>query len=153
VLTYSPYAKNIMKKIYYTLKFSGMFLGEEVYQAYVVHNQPKWFDNITLRFAKLIEIGGGNPNYGLDKMPSDMLDAGFKDLRITAYAPVEDQNKIVEMFRLAMSNEMKRSLIEYKITTADEIAANVNEMGSQPKNSFISSSMAIQITGMKSKNK
>jgi hypothetical protein len=114
-----------------------------------MHNQPKWFDNITLWFAKIIEIGGGNPSYGLDKMPSDMLDAGFKDLKITAYVPVEDQNKIVEMLRLAMSNEMKKSLIEYNIASANEIDANVNEMKRQPKDSFISSSMAIQITGLK----
>jgi len=151
VLTYSPYATDIMKKIYESLKFNGIFFGEEIYQAYAMHNQPKWFDNIMIWFERLIEIGGGNPNYGLDKMPSDMFEAGFRDMNITAYLPVRDQSKIVKMLRLAMSKEMKKSLIEYDIATADEIDASVEEMTRQPKDSFISSSMNIHITGVKSK--
>ena len=150
VLTYTPYATDIMKKIYQCLKYNGIFFGEEVYQAYAMHNQPKWFDNITVWFARLIEIGGGNPNYGLDKMPSDMFDAGFTDLNITAYLPVRDQSKIVKMLRLAMTHEMKKSLIEYGIATADEIDSSIEEMMKQPKDSFISSSINIQITGVKS---
>jgi len=149
VLTYSPFATEIMKKIYDALKPSGMFFGEEVYQAYVMHRQPKWFDNIIVWFASLIEIGGGNPNYGLDQMPSDMLDAGFGNLNITAYTPVKNQKPIVEMLRLAISHEMRKSLMEYKIADADEIDASVDEMTKHPKDSFISSSTVIQITGVK----
>jgi hypothetical protein len=67
-------------------------------------------------------------NYGLDRMPSDMLAAGFEDLHVIAYCPVEDQAKIVEMLRLALSREMRETLIDHQIAAADDIDAAVAAM-------------------------
>lgn len=149
VLTYSPYAADIVKHCYRALKDAGIFFGEEVSQEYVKHRQPQWFDDVTAWFKKLIEIGGGNPNYGLDKLPSDMLDAGFQDLSITAHTPVRDQAKIIEMLRLSLSKEMKEYLIDNDIASASEIDADVAAMGQQPKDSLISSSTVYQVTGVR----
>jgi ubiquinone/menaquinone biosynthesis C-methylase UbiE len=84
VLSYSPHARRIVAKVYGALKPSGIFFGEEIAQIYVKHDQPKWFDELTGWFARLIEAGGGTASYGLDRMPSDMLSAGFDNAAMHA---------------------------------------------------------------------
>jgi len=149
VLSYSPDAGRILAKVYGALKRSGIFFGEEIAQIYVKHDQPRWFDELTGWFARLIEAGGGMANYGLDRMPSDMLAAGFEDLHVTAYCPVEDQAKIVEMLRLALSREMRETLIDHQIAAADDIDAAVAAMHAPGGNFLISAAMVAQVTGRK----
>ena len=141
VLSYSPYADNILETLYDALKPSGIFFGEEITQIYVTHDQPAWFDDITHWFTKLIEAGGVDANYGLDRMPSDMLRAGFKDLTVTASCPIEDQGKIVEMLRLALSKEMRENLLALNIAQAEDIDAAVAAMHAPGGNFLISSAM------------
>jgi hypothetical protein len=79
---------------------------------------------VTTWFADLIAVGGRNPNYGLTKLPSDMLEAGFKDLKVTAQYPVRDQAKSAEMLRLALANEMRKALVDGKLATDEAIDAD-----------------------------
>ena len=149
VLSYMRDAKEIVAKIYAALRDSGIFLGEEIFQAYIKRNEPKWFRDIATWFATLIEMGGGNPDYGLAQLPSDMLDAGFKDLKVTAQCPVRDQAKIAEMLRLALANEMRKALVDAKLTTGEEIDDDVAEMMSLPEEACISVCMVAQVSGSK----
>lgn len=149
VLSYSPDARRIVEKVYGALKPSGIFFGEEIAQIYVKHDQPKWFDEMTGWFARLIETGGGIASYGLDRMPSDMLAAGFEDLHVTACWPIEDQAKIVEMLRLALSREMRDTLIHHQIAAADDIDAAVAAMHAPGGDFLISASMVAQVIGRK----
>jgi hypothetical protein len=82
-------------------------------------------------------------------MPSDMLAAGFEDLHVIAYCPVEDQAKIVEMLRLALSREMRETLIDHQIAAADDIDAAVAAMHAPGGDFLISASMVVQVTGRK----
>jgi ubiquinone/menaquinone biosynthesis C-methylase UbiE len=149
VLSYSPDARRIVEKVYGALKPAGIFFGEEIAQIYVKHDQPKWFDELTGWFARLIEAGGGMASYGLDRMPWDMLTAGFQDLHVTAYCPIEDQAKIVEMLRLALSREMRDTLIEHQIAAADDIDAALAAMHAPGGDFLISASMVAQVIGRK----
>ena len=149
VLSYSPDARRIVEKVYDALKPSGILFSEEIAQIYVKHDQPKWFDDMTGWFARLIEAGGGMASYGLDRMPSDMLTAGFEDLHVTACCPIEDQAKIVEMHRLALSREMRDTLIDHQIAAADDIDAAVAAMHAPGGDFLISSSMVAQVIGRK----
>jgi ubiquinone/menaquinone biosynthesis C-methylase UbiE len=147
VLSYMRDAKAIVSKIYAALRDSGIFLGEEIFQAYIKRNEPEWFRDIATWFARLIEMSGGDPNYGLEKLPSDMLEAGFKDLKATAQCPVRDQAQIAEMLRLALANEMRKALIDGKLATNEEIDADVAEMMSLPEDAYISVCMVAQVSG------
>ncbi|HXV79296.1 MAG TPA: class I SAM-dependent methyltransferase [Candidatus Binatia bacterium] len=149
VLSYMRDAKEIVAKIYAALKVSGIFLGEEIFQAYIKHNEPKWFRDITTWFARLIEMSGGNPDYGLAQLPSDMLEAGFKDLKVTAQCPVRDQARIAEMLRLALANEMRKALVDAELATDKEIDDDVSEMMRLPENKYISVCMVAQVSGSK----
>ncbi|MGB7950325.1 MAG: methyltransferase domain-containing protein [Candidatus Binatia bacterium] len=149
VLSYMRDARAIVSKIYAALRDSGIFLGEEIFQAYIKRNEPKWFRDIATWFARLIEISGGDPNYGLEKLPSDMLEAGFKDLKVTAHCPVRDQAKIAEMLRLALANEMSKALVDAKLATEKEIDDDVAEMMRLPKDTYISVCMVAQVSGSK----
>jgi ubiquinone/menaquinone biosynthesis C-methylase UbiE len=149
VLSYMRDAKEIVAKIYAALRDSGIFLGEEIFQAYIKRNEPKWFGDIATWFARLIEMGGGNPDYGLAQLPSDMLEAGFKDLKVTAQCPVRDQSKIAEMLRLALANEMRKALVDAKLTTAEAIDADVAEAMSLSEDTCISVCMVVQVSGSK----
>ena len=149
VLSYSPDARRIVEKVYGALKPSGIFFGEEIAQIYVRHDQPKWFDQLTGWFARLIEAGGGVASYGIEQMPSDMLSAGFEDLHVSACCPVEDQARIVEMLRLGLSREMRDNLIDRKIAAADDIDAAVTAMHVPGGDFLISSSMVAQVIGRK----
>ena len=149
VLTYMRDAGAIVSKIYTALRDSGMFLAEEIFQAYVKRNEPKWFRDIATWFAGLIEMSGGNPDYGLAQLPSDMLEAGFKDLKVTAQCPVRDQLKIAEMLRLALANEMRKALVDAKLATEKEVDDDIAEMVRLPEDKYISVCMVVQVSGSK----
>jgi ubiquinone/menaquinone biosynthesis C-methylase UbiE len=149
VLTYSPDAGEIVRNIHAALKPTGRFLGEEVLQAYATRNPPKWFQDMRSWFADLIEAGGGDANYGLNLLPSHMLEAGFRELRVTSFVPVDDQGSIVEMLRLALSHEMKRNLVELGIATGEEIEADLAAMGRPGADQLVSAAMAIHVAGTK----
>jgi len=145
VLTYSPLAAQIIVKSYDSLRPGGVFFGEEVSQIYAKHNAPAWFDQLTGWFAALISAGGGDPNYGIEQMPSNLLDAGFTELVISGVVPTQQQSHILEMLRLAMSQEMKQYIVDLGIAKADEIAAAIGGMATLDAGSMISSSMVIQV--------
>jgi ubiquinone/menaquinone biosynthesis C-methylase UbiE len=149
VLSYMRDARAIVSNIYAALRGAGIFLGEEIFQVYIKRNEPKWFRDIATWFAKLIEMGGGDPNYGLEKLPSDMLQAGFQDLKVTAQCPVRDQAKIAEMLRLALANEMRKTLVDAKLATEKEIDDDIAEMMSLPEDKYISVCMVAQVSGAK----
>ena len=149
VLSYSTDARSIVAKVYGAVKPSGIFFGEEIAQIYVKWNEPKWFDELTGWFARLIEAGGGMASYGLDRLPPDMLAAGFEALHVTACCPIEDQARIVEMLRLALSREMRDPLIEHQIATADDIDAAVAAMSAPIGDYLISAAMVVQAIGRK----
>ncbi len=149
VLSYSPDARRIVAQIYGALKPSGIFFGEEIAQIYIRHQPPKWFDDLTGWFARLIEAGGGFANYGLERMPSDMIAAGFEDMNVTARCPVEDQARIVEMLRLALSREMRDALIDHEIAGGREIDAAICAMHARGNVFLISTSMVAQVIGRK----
>ena len=147
VLSYSPDARRIVAKVYGALKPSGLFFGEEIAQIYVRFQEPKWFDELTGWFARLIEAGGGFANYGLERLPSDMIAAGFEDLHVTACCPIEDQARILEMLQLALSREMRDSLIDHEIADEQDIDAAISAMHAPGKGFLISSSMVAQVIG------
>ena len=149
VLSYMRDAKEIVAKIYAALRDSGIFLGEEIFQAYIKRNEPNWFRDIATWFARLIEMGGGDPNYGLEKLPSDMLEAGFKDLKVTAQCLVRDQTKIADMLRLALGNEMRKALVDAKLATDKEIDDDIAEMMRLPEDKYVSVCMVVQVSGSK----
>jgi len=149
VLSYSPHARGILSRLYDALKPSGIVFAEEIYQAYVTHNPPAWFDHLTRWFAGLIEAGGGAASYGLERMPSDILSAGFENLTVTAHCPIEDQDKILEMLRLALSKEMRDNLINLSIASAEEVDAVAAAMQALSGDVLISASMVAQVTGRK----
>jgi len=139
--------RGIVAKVFGALKPSGIFFGEEIAQIYVRFQQPKWFDELTDWFARLIEAGGGCANYGLELLPSDMMAAGFEDLHVTARCPVEDQASIVEMLRLALSREMRDALIDHEVAGAQDIDAAISAMRAPGNHFLVSSSMVAQIIG------
>jgi ubiquinone/menaquinone biosynthesis C-methylase UbiE len=149
VLSYMRDTRDIVGKIHDALRVSGIFLGEEIFQAYTKRNEPRWFRDTATWFARLIEMSGGDPNYGLVKLPSDMLEAGFKDLKVTAQCPVREQAKIAEMLRLALAHEMRNVLIDAQLATAEEIDADVAEAMSLSENAYISVCMVVQVSGSK----
>jgi ubiquinone/menaquinone biosynthesis C-methylase UbiE len=149
VLSYAPEAQRIVEMVYGALKPGAIFFAEEIGQIYVRHDPPPWFDELAGWFARLIEAGGGMASYGLERLPSDMLRAGFEDLQVTARCPVEDQDKIVEMLRLSLSREMRAALIDHRIATADEIDAAIAAMQERSRDSLISAAMVVQVIGRK----
>ena len=149
VLSYAPNARDIVARLFRTVKSGGGFFGEEIHQSYVMHRQPRWFDDQTRWFARLIEKGGGSPNYGLDGLPGDLIDAGFCDLEVNAFWPVHDQDAIREMLRMALSNEMKGHLVDAGIATAEEVDRNAAQMAKPDPSGLISASMAVQIVATK----
>ncbi|MDP5218872.1 hypothetical protein Q5Y75_16745 [Ruegeria sp. 2205SS24-7] len=100
-------------------------------------------------FARLIEVGGGDANYGVSQLATDMLDAGFADIQASAYWPLEGQQKVVNMLQIALSNEMKQNLIDLEIATEKEIDEIVFELARPVRDYVISASMAAQVMGRK----
>ena len=149
VLSYSPDAAEIVGSVFGALKPAGTYLGEEIAQLYVRHGETAWYESMGKWFAALIESGGGNANYGLDKLPSDMLSAGFEKLHVSGFWPVEDQAKIVELLRLALSKEMKQNLVALGIATEGEVDAVVAAMETPERDFVISASAAVQVIGYK----
>ena len=149
VLSYLSDAQEIVRRIYDALKPSGCFFGEEVAQSFIMHGRTRWYDDINRWYANLVESGGGDPEYGLRRLPSDMLTAGFKVHNAGAYWPIDDQPKIIEMIRLAVSLEMKPNLVKLGIATESEVDAVVSAMAALDDNVVISPPPAIQIVGYK----
>jgi ubiquinone/menaquinone biosynthesis C-methylase UbiE len=149
VLSYLSDAGEVLQKVFDALKPSGIFFGEEIAQHYIKHGRTKWYDDMAAWFAKLIEAGGGNSNYGIEQMASDMLTAGFEDLRASAYWPIQDQPKIIEMLRLGLSQEMKQNLVRLEVATETEVDAVISELAAPEPDYVISAAMAAQIVGRK----
>lgn len=82
-------------------------------------------------------------------MASDMLTAGFEDLRASAYWPIQDQPKIIEMLRLGLSQEMKQNLVRLEVATETEVDAVISELAAPEPDYVISAAMAAQIVGRK----
>lgn len=148
VLSYSPFAAAIVEKIAAALKPGGIFFGEEIVQDYVKVRAPPWCESLFGWFEQLIALGGGDPNYGRNGLPSHMLDAGLTDLTVTSFAPVADQPKLVEMCRLALSNEMRKSLVDNGLATEREVLACVDAMNDLDPTTLISVAPAYQVTGV-----
>jgi SAM-dependent methyltransferase len=151
VLSYITDARDIVRKIYDTLKPSGYFFGEEVAQSYIMHGQSGWYDDINGWYVGLVERGGGDPEYGLNRLPSDMLEAGFKVIRAGAYWPIDDQSKIIEMIQLTVSREMKPNLIRLGLAKETEVDAVVTALIASDDKVLISPPPAIQLIGHKPK--
>ena len=149
VLSYLSDADDVLRKIYSALKPSGVFFGEEIAQTYIKHGRTEWYERLGSWFAGLVELGGGNPNYGVDQMASDVLGAGFVDIQASAYWPVEDQQKVVDMLRIALSREMKQNLVDLGVATEKDVDEVVSELARPDRNYVISASMAVQIIGRK----
>jgi len=78
-----------------------------------------------------------------------MLTAGFELRSANAYWPIDNQSKIIEMIRLAVSREMKPNLIRSGIATVSEIDAVLSAMAARQDDVVISPPPAIQIIGYK----
>lgn len=149
VLSYSPHAREIVAQVYDALKPGGIFVGEEIQQSYVRHAQPRWFNDQISWFTQLIEKGGGNPNYGLDALPGDLLDAGFADLQAFGFWPIQHQDQIRTMLRISLDNEMKQHLVDAGIATAAQVDQNVIDMADSDSTGLISAALAVQIVARK----
>lgn len=149
VLSYSPDAAMIIANIFGALKPTGFFLGEEVAQSYVRHGNFAWIDKLQEWFTALIEHGGGNANYGLEQLPSDMISAGFENLTVSGFWPMQDQKEVVEMIRLAVSNEMRPTLIALGLATDDDVDAVVEAAKAPGIDFVVSAAAAIQVVGYK----
>ncbi|MEM9243338.1 MAG: class I SAM-dependent methyltransferase [Pseudomonadota bacterium] len=144
VLSYLPTAKVIVQHIFNSLKKGGIFFGEELYLKYILHQPPQWLTDIVDWFGKLIKSGDGNPNYGLEQFPSDILSAGFDILEATIRFP-NDKQKFIDLVKLALANEMREPLIKLSIATTDQVDACLERMNKTPSESYISSSAVAQI--------
>lgn len=149
VLSYSPFAATIVKKIATALKPGGIFFGEEIVQDYVTCHAAPWCESLFRWFEQLIALGGGDPNYGRNGLPTHMLDAGFADLTVTSFTPVADQPRLVEMCRLALSNEMRKAIVDNGFATDREVSACVDAMNEIDPKMLISVAPAYQVTGVK----
>ncbi|MEM7123005.1 MAG: class I SAM-dependent methyltransferase [Pseudomonadota bacterium] len=149
VLSYSPDAASIVASILGALKPKGMFLGEEVAQSYVKHGKSDWIEKLEAWFTALIEHGGGHPNYGLEQLPSDMITAGFENLHVNGFWPMQDQEEVVAMLRLALSNEMRPNLVALGVATDAEIDAVLAAAQAPGKDFIVSAAAAIQVVGYK----
>jgi len=67
-------------------------------------------------------------SYGLDRMPSDMLDSKVRGSAGHRLCPIEDQAKIVAILRLAPSRETGDPLIHQQVAAAGDIDATVAAM-------------------------
>jgi hypothetical protein len=97
----------------------------------------------------VIEIGGGDPNYGVNQLATDVLEAGFADIQASAFWPLEDQQKVVDMLRIALSREMRQNLVDLRVATEKEVDDVVSELAKPDRDYVISASMAAQIVGRK----
>ncbi|MEM1129565.1 MAG: class I SAM-dependent methyltransferase [Pseudomonadota bacterium] len=149
VLSYIPDARSVVANAYRALKPGGLFFSEEVIQAYVTHGDTAWFLDMGHWFGELVRLGGGRKNYGIEDLPSDMLDAGFTDLQITAHWPFEDQAANREMLRLALTNEFRDNLISNGVATHAEIDAVMAELERPDPNYKIATSGVMQVVGRK----
>lgn len=149
VLSYMSDAADIVSRIFGAMKHGGIFFGEEIVQSYVLAGDTSLYEQFTGWFARLIEAGGGNPDYGLRQLPSDVLAAGFADLRATAHWPLQHQSIITEMVGLAISREMKPNLVKLGIATEGEVDAVVDALLAPERDFTVSSAMVGQIIGKK----
>lgn len=149
VLSYLQDPRDILVKTHGALKPSGVFLGEEIAQLYIRLGPTDWYENMSTWFARLIEAGGGDPDYGLKRLPTDMLDAGLGDLSATAYWPMEDQQKLVDMLRIALSQEMKNNLVRLGLTTAAEVDDVISQLAKPDRDYIISAAVVLQVLGHK----
>ncbi|MEM6461758.1 MAG: class I SAM-dependent methyltransferase [Pseudomonadota bacterium] len=149
VLTYLSQAVEVLKETHRALKPSGFFLGEEIAQTYIRHGRAGWYDQLIAWFTKLIETGGGDPDYGHNGLPSDLLDAGFTDLDVSAFWPFEDQQKIVDMLRIALSSEMKETIVSMGLAAEEVVEAVIAELAMPQRDYRISPSMCVQVVGWK----
>lgn len=149
VLSYMSDAAAIVDRILRAINPGGIFFGEEVVQSYVLDGNTALYEQMMRGFAKLIEAGGGNPNYGMRQLPSDMLAAGFPDLRATAHWPMQTQSTIAEMLSLVLSREMKPNFVKLGIATEDEVDAVVDALGASERDFTISTAMVAQVIAQK----
>lgn len=149
VLSYLSDAGAILRKTFSALKTSGLFFGEEIAQTYITQGDTAWYEQMTSWFSRLIEIGGGNPNYGTTQLAKDVLEAGFADLQATAFWPVEDQQKVVDMLRISLFREMKQNLVDLGVAKEKEVDDVVSRLAKPDRDYVISASMAAQIVGRK----
>ena len=149
VLSYLPDADEVLHRVFTALKPSGSYFGEEIAQLYITHGETAWYEELGTWFARLIEAGGGNPNYGTEQLTGDLLNAGFNVLSATAVWPLEDQAKIIEMLRLALSREMTQVLLDQKIASAEAIAGAIEALSRAEPNYVISPAVAAQVIGRK----
>jgi ubiquinone/menaquinone biosynthesis C-methylase UbiE len=149
VLSYSPFAAEIVKSIHGALAPRGVFFAEEIVQDYVRHDAPAGFDRLCDWFARLIAVNGGDPNYGRNGLPSHMLDAGFADLTATSFAPLANQPAIIEMLCLALSSEMKKSIVDNNLGTAEDVDDAAGDLESIGDGTLISVAPAYQVTGVR----
>ncbi len=149
VLSYMSDAADIVSRVFGAMKPGGIFFGEEIVQSYILVGDTSWYEPFTRWFAPLIEAGGGHPNYGQHQLPTDVLAAGFTDLRATAHWPLQHQSTCAEMVALAVSREMKPKLVELGIASGEEIDTFVDALMAPERNYTVSPAMVAQIIATK----
>ncbi|MEM9254257.1 MAG: class I SAM-dependent methyltransferase [Pseudomonadota bacterium] len=149
VISYLPDASKILAMVGAALKPSGLFFGEEIAQNYMNHGDVSWYDNMTEWFAKLIEAGGGDPDYGLRQFAADVLAAGLSIEHAAAFWPLQEQSSVRRMLALALSKEMKQNLTELGLATEQEVAAVLAYLKADDVAYQISASMAVQLVARK----
>lgn len=149
VLSYMSDAAEIVGRIFGALKHGAPFFGEEIVQSYVMDGDTALYERFSVWFARLIEAGGGHPDYGLRQMPSDMIAAGFADLRATGHWPLQHQSTIAEMVGLALSREMKPNIVKLGIATEDEVDAVAAALEAPERPFTISPALIAQVIGWK----
>lgn len=149
VISYLPDAAEIVRAVYTALKPLGRFFSEEITQVYITDGDTQWYDSMKQWFAKLIEAGGGNPEYGSAQLATDLHQAGFAIENASAFWPVQEQALIKRMLAIALSNEMKQNLASLNLATEEEVDKVVAHLEADQESSFISPTMAAQLVGRK----
>ena len=149
VLTYIPGAADVVDKIFAALKPGGIFLGEELTDNDFGYGRCDWFTSLYGWFAQMCELAGGNPVYGIDALPADMLHAGFMDLKVTAEWPRFDREKTMEMLRLALANEMADAIVQYGLGTREEVDAAIAGITDPDPGIYLALPPMAQVSGCK----
>ncbi|MEM1129566.1 MAG: methyltransferase domain-containing protein [Pseudomonadota bacterium] len=148
VLTYFSDAAAVIAQVYGALKPGGVFLGEELSDVFVSHNAD-WFHHVSDWLEALVEIGGGQRNYGRNQLVSDVMTAGFQEVEARVSMPTLNQPVLREMIAVAVRDEFAAPLIAHGVATQELIDGVVQKLLREDSTELVSGLGAFQVSGRK----
>ncbi len=149
VLEHFSEPDKIVQRVFEWLRPSSYFFCEEKVTLHGNTNAVHWLNRLVSWRLKLVEVGGGNPNYAIAELAEHMKAAGFTDVENLVSKSNCDPIKVNEMNYLGLRHEMRQKLIDLGIATEEEIGTILHSMRTNPPDKSLSTFTMFQTLGRK----